>query len=66
MKILKNILPHVCLMLSAVYLTFFILDKYNPGREFLNRPQIKALILVFAILSAIVSILLVRHNRREE
>lgn len=65
MKVLKNILPHICLMLSAVFVTYYILDRYNPGREFLNRVEIKELLLVFAILAAIVSVILVRYNRRE-
>lgn len=66
MKWIKNFLPHVCLMLSAVFITFFILDIYNPARAFLNRELTKTLLLVFSILSAIVSILLARYNRRED
>lgn len=66
MKWIRSALPHISLMLSAVFVTYYILDQYNPSRTFLNRPALKALLLLFAILSAIVSILLVRHNRREE
>lgn len=66
MKWIKNLLPHISLMLSAVIITLYILDIYNPVRGFLSRDLSKMLLLVFAILSAIVSILLVRYNRRED
>lgn len=66
MRIIKNLLPHVSLILSGMFITFFILDKLNPNMAFINNDATKLLLLLFAIVSLIVSLRLILHIRREE
>ncbi len=66
MKWIRNLLPHLCLMLGGVLMTFFILDIYNPARAFLEREPTRVLLVLFLLAAAAVSVLLARSNRREE
>ena len=36
MKHLKAILPHVCIVLSLMFMVFLVLDDYNPMMNFLT------------------------------
>ena len=51
MKKIKNILPHFILILSAIILTFLILDDYNPTMAFLTNAISLKLLAGFCVLS---------------
>jgi hypothetical protein len=36
MKRVKRILPHLLFILSGIFITFLILDEYNPTMDFIN------------------------------
>ena len=51
MKKVLQVLPHICIILSGMLLTFFIIDQINPAMAFINNEITKWLIGVTAVLS---------------
>jgi hypothetical protein len=66
MKTVKNVLPHICVIMSGMFITFFIVDKFNLEMAFINNDTTKFLMLVFSVVSIVVSSMLIYKNRREE
>lgn len=60
----KWMIPHGCVILSLLFTTFFIADRFNRAMDFIGNEISKWLLLVFCILSAISSLILIRINRR--
>jgi hypothetical protein len=65
MKRLIRILPHITIILSAMFITFWILDKYNPMMNFITSDISNALLLAFCISSLITAILAVALERKK-
>lgn len=66
MKIWK-IFPHLGFIISGMLLTFAIIDLYNPAMEFMTSDLTKRLMLTFAVVSMVNSVLLmIRQNRDED
>lgn len=63
---LAGILPHVCLILSLMMITFVITDRYNRAMAFINNDITKTLLLIFAVLVIVQAILLIRTNRKHQ
>ena len=63
---LAGFLPHVCLILSLMMITFVITDRYNRAMAFINNDITKALLLILALLVIVQSILLIRTNRKRQ
>lgn len=63
---LAGLLPHVCLILSLMMITFVITDRYNRAMAFINNDITKALLLILALLVIVQSILLIRTNRKRQ
>ncbi|HEX3078259.1 MAG TPA: hypothetical protein VHQ24_15480 [Lachnospiraceae bacterium] len=63
MKRVIRILPHSLIILSAMFITFWILDIMNPAMNFINNGISNKLLLLFCILSIINSILTVALDR---
>lgn len=63
---LAGLLPHICLILSLMMLTFVITDRYNRAMAFINNDITKSLLLVLAILVIAQSVLLIRVNRKRQ
>lgn len=61
---LKRILPHISLVLGNMYIVFFLIDRVNTAMQFIDNNITKWLLLIFAIISAINSIYLIREERR--
>ncbi|MBR2616204.1 MAG: hypothetical protein IKC69_05960 [Clostridia bacterium] len=53
------VLPHMTLILGVMLLVFFILDGVNPSMAFLDNAITKALVCIDAILTVILSVILV-------
>ncbi len=64
MNIIKNILPHIIIILSGIFIVFLILDNYNPTMNFINNTISIKLFWIFCILSIVNSVFLVISNRK--
>ena len=64
---LTRLLPHACVVLAGMFITFFVIDKFNGAMSVLGANTLaKTLLLLFAIVSIIVSVMLIVRQRREE
>jgi hypothetical protein len=66
MGAIKKLLPHLCVILAGMYITFFIIDQFNAAMTLIDNPMAKTLLFVFSIVSVIVSVMLIRRQRMEE
>ena len=48
-----------------MFITFFIVDKFNPEMAFINNDASKLMLLVFCLVSVVVSLMLILRNRQE-
>ena len=60
---LIKIMPHINIIISGVYITFYIIDLKNSAMAFINNPVTKFLILVLALCSVVSSIFLIVYQR---
>ena len=65
MRYIKSALPHICVILSGLFITFFIVDKFNAEMAFINNDASKLLLLLFCIVSVAVSSMMIWRNRQE-
>ena len=49
MRIFRKLLPHAGIILALMFITFFIVDKFNGAMNFINNDISKALLLLFAL-----------------
>lgn len=61
---LRKLLPHVAILLSEMYVIFFVIDKFNAPMAFINNSITKALLLILCIITSIESLYLIRVERR--
>ena len=52
MKRITYVIPHFILIITAMYLTFYIIDLFNMMMNFIDNPLTHALLYVFSFLSA--------------
>lgn len=64
LKLLEKLLPHFLIVLAGMFLTFFIIDKYNNAMEFINNDISKALILVWCVISFICAAAMIVYQRK--
>ena len=65
-KIVKRIiriLPHLTIVLSVMFITFWILDILNPNMNFINCSISNKLLIIFCVFFMITSILTVALDR---
>ena len=62
----KKILPHLCLILSLMLLTFFVLDQINPSMAFLDNTAARWILFADAVLTTILSVLIVVKRELQE
>ena len=65
MKFLRSILPHIVIILSGIFMTFLVLDGYNPTMNFVGNAISIKLFWVFCVLAIINSGVLIASNRRD-
>jgi hypothetical protein len=63
---LRRILPHVCIVLSLMLLTLVILDKYNPGMNFIGNSFFKVMLVILCIAALIEAGILIAQDRRSK
>jgi hypothetical protein len=61
---LKKVIPHICVILSLIMLTFFVVDKFNPGMNFVGNEAFKVLLAIYGVAVLIGSAYLIAYNRR--
>ncbi len=66
LKWVRRLLPHATIVLSNMFIVFFILDKFNPVMGFINNTISKVLLLIFCVLSTFSCILLIAADRKRE
>lgn len=65
MKRIIRSIPHITIILSVMFIIFWILDKYNPMMSFITSDLSNALLLVFCISSMITAIVAVVLERKK-
>jgi hypothetical protein len=48
---IKRLIPHVCIILSLLMITFVILDQFNPGMDLVGNGFFKLLLIVLSLAS---------------
>lgn len=62
-NMLKKILSHICIVLSLMMITFFIIDIFNDAMAFLNNGITKAISLVLSISAIIISVINIYEDK---
>ena len=63
---MKKFIPNLTIVLSAMTLTFFVIDKFNEYMAFMTSELSKAVFAALAVCAAITSVFLIAENFREE
>ena len=61
---LKKLLPHICIILSLVTLTFLVLDQFNP--TFFGKAFFHVELLIYGVFVLILSATVVARNRKKK
>ena len=61
---IKRLIPHICIILSLMMLTFFVVDIFNPGMDFVGNEIFNILLVIFCVASITASGFLIRFNRK--
>ena len=61
---LKRLIPHAVIIISAMYAVFFFIDRVNASMAFINNPITKGLMLLFCVLASFDAVRLIRSDRR--
>lgn len=61
---LRKWLPHAAILLSNMYLVFFLIDRVNKAMAFINNGITKGLLVALSLISIFNACLLI-HDRRE-
>lgn len=64
MNMIRNILPHIIIILAGIFIVFLILDNYNPTMNFIGNTISIKLFWIFCILSIVNSVMIVISNRK--
>lgn len=66
MEMIKKLVPHICIVLAGMFITFVIVDRFNSFMAVLDNGTAKTLLLLFSVIAVIVSVMLVKKQRKEE
>ena len=64
MKTITKILPHINIIVSAMLIVFFVIDRFNSAMGFLDNDGAKFLICAASVTAIGNAILLIAHQRR--
>jgi hypothetical protein len=59
LNIVMKLLPHITFILSIMFITFLILDQYNPMMNFVNNDASMKLLAVFCVATLINSSIMI-------
>ena len=60
---LRKLLPHVAIVLSGMYVVFFLIDRVNSAMAFINNDITKGLLLVLSAVSILNASILIGNER---
>ena len=60
---LRKLLPHAAIIISAMYFVFFFIDRVNPAMAFINNDLTKILLCVLCVIAICNAIFVIRYNR---
>ena len=63
---MRKLLPHATIIISAMYLVFFVIDRFNEPMAFVNNRMTKALLLVMCVISTVNAVALIQYDREKE
>ena len=63
---LRKILPHAAIVISAMYFVFFGIDRVNSAMAFIDNDITKVLLVVLGVISIANSFMLIADNRKRE
>lgn len=63
---LRKLLPHAAIIISAMYFVFFFIDKVNSTMAFIDNDITKALIFALGVIAIINAVQLIREERERE
>lgn len=61
---LRKILPHAAIVISGMYLVFFLIDRVNSAMGFINNDITKRLLLILCAISVVNALYLIRDDRK--
>ncbi len=61
---IKRLLPHLCFIISLMMLTFYVVDIFNPGMDFLGNDIFKILLLIYGVATAVLSSIMIVRQRK--
>ena len=59
---MKKLIPHVCIILSLVTLTFLVLQQFNP--TLFGKTFFQVILLIYGVATIIASAFLIAYNRK--
>ena len=65
-KMLRKVLPHICLVFSVVFLVLMILNAYNPYIGFLSGTVFLCFLIVFCLSAFATALVLIVSDRRND
>ena len=63
---LRKLLPHAAIVISAMYFVFFFIDRVNSAMAFINNGITKGLLFALCVIAIINAIRLISIDRRME
>lgn len=63
---LRKLLPHAAIVISAMYFVFFFIDRVNSAMAFINNGITKGLLFALCVISILNSVRLISIDRRAE
>jgi len=65
MRTLAKVLPHISIIIAAMLIVFFVIDRFNSAIGFLDNDGAKTLMLVLSVTAIVNAIMLIAHQRRD-
>ena len=65
MSVIRKLLPHANIILALMFVTFFIVDKFNGAMNFLGNDISKGLLLALALVSIVNACFVIQDNRKK-
>ncbi|MBR6767707.1 MAG: hypothetical protein IKM02_07140 [Clostridia bacterium] len=62
----KGILPHGAILICNMYIVFYLIDRVNTAMCFIDNGITKALLVIMCVLSAGISVSLIRARKKAE
>lgn len=63
LKRILGMIPHLCIIISLMLLTFFVTDRFNTAMAFINHPMTKQLLLTQVILCLLCLVMLLFRSQ---